>query len=103
VHLSVQTIFPRTPILKRRGGKAKGRVRSEEMEGREWAGKKDEGEGKERRETEGREDSEGWCPQPKILATPLYYFERVLVHQFEKKSNRQMFFSHQCTFSMSRF
>jgi hypothetical protein len=33
------------------------------MEGREWEGKKDEGEGKGGgEEREGREDSEGWCP-----------------------------------------
>jgi hypothetical protein len=32
------------------------------MEGREWEGKKDDGEGWKRREREGKEDSEGWCP-----------------------------------------
>jgi hypothetical protein len=32
------------------------------MEGREWEGKKDEGEGKAgSRERKGTEDSEGWC------------------------------------------
>jgi hypothetical protein len=36
-------IYPRTPIFKERGGKAKGRVGLEGMEGREWEGKKDEG------------------------------------------------------------
>jgi hypothetical protein len=35
------------PLLKGRGGKAKGRVGLEGMEGREWEGKTDEGEGKE--------------------------------------------------------
>jgi hypothetical protein len=53
-------VIPRTPVIKGRGGKAKGRVGLEGMEGREWEGMKDEGEG--RRGGEGREDSEGWCP-----------------------------------------
>jgi hypothetical protein len=56
VHLSVQKIFrgyTPDPRFKGRGGKAKGRVGLEGMEGREWEGKKDEGKG--RREGEGRE------------------------------------------------
>jgi hypothetical protein len=39
-------LYPRTPVLKGRGGKAKGRVGLEGMEGREWEGMKDEGEGR---------------------------------------------------------
>jgi hypothetical protein len=46
-------VIPRTPVLKRRGGKAKGRVGLEGMVEREWEGKKDEG------EWEGGE-GEGW-------------------------------------------
>jgi hypothetical protein len=56
VHLSVQKIFrgyTPDPRFKGEGGKAKGRVGLEGMEGREWEGKKDEGEGKE--EGEGRD------------------------------------------------
>jgi hypothetical protein len=47
-------LYPRTAVLKRRGGKANGRVG---VGGMEWEGKKDEGEGegKERREGEVRE------------------------------------------------
>jgi hypothetical protein len=58
VHLSDQKIFrglyPRTPVLKEREGKAKGRVGLEGMEGREWEGKKDQGEGKEGRGGRGK-------------------------------------------------
>jgi hypothetical protein len=49
VHLSVQKIlrgYTRTPVLKGSGGKAKGRVGLEGMEGREWEGKTDEGKGR---------------------------------------------------------
>jgi hypothetical protein len=42
--------IPPDSVLKRRGGKAKGRLGLEGIEGREWEGKKDKGEGKEEKE-----------------------------------------------------
>jgi hypothetical protein len=69
MHLSVQKIsvglgyIPDARVLKESGGKAKGKMGLEGMEGREWEGKKDEGKGKEgKMEWERREDNEGWCP-----------------------------------------
>jgi hypothetical protein len=52
------------PRFKGRGGKAKGRVGLEGIEGREWEGRRkmkgrEEGKGRKR---DRREDSEGWCP-----------------------------------------
>jgi hypothetical protein len=56
VHLSVQKIlrgYIPNPSFKGAGGKAKGRVGLEGMEGREWELKKDEGEREEGEERDG--------------------------------------------------
>jgi hypothetical protein len=54
VEKNVRGLYPTTPVLKERGGKAKGRVGLEGMEEREWEGKRDEGEGKEGGRGKGR-------------------------------------------------
>jgi hypothetical protein len=67
VHVSSKNfpgLYPRTPVLKEREGKAKRRVGLGGMEGRKRKGKGDQGEGEEGRgEREGTEDSEG-CRVP---------------------------------------
>jgi hypothetical protein len=60
-------VIPRTPVSKGRGGKAKGKVGLEGIEGREWEGTTDKGEGKEGAVAAGRGGEGGGRPGRHLL------------------------------------